>query len=376
MKEVIAISRKISLPGKRTIAYELLELTAIFGEFPTTLLPRLLNSESYTRKVVSSLKGKGLMKTYYADGLRGLRPTTTAKRLLLADNPERFSLCMAENADTNHIHGESYRRERLHRIAEATLTMRNAGASIFRDERPAIFSPTDKGGEPLQSSAFYSSLEMREYGEELFKTKGARFVGVLLTPQDIFVAYNLGNHMIRWGYRAEMRTKATVEDLLCHQKKDSQYSSRHIQGLLLANSMELASEILTKKTKHYFLLDGNYENFYFVTNDERGEMLLRFLCDTELRNELDELLSSDLCSRNDWFEIINDAMTEDGIPVLFAYTCDLYRIKKFNSGLVKHEKQGIMYCFDYQAEVLRKCCSEFVEFETLGYEKVKKKFFS
>lgn len=300
---------------------------------------------------MSSLKGKGLLKTYYADGLRGLRPTTTAKRLLLADNSERFSLCMAENADTNHIHGEPHRRERLHRIAEATLTMRNAGASIFRDERPAIFSPTAKGGEPLQSSAFYSSLEMREYGEELFKTKGARFVGVLLTPQNIFITYNLGNHMIRWGYRAEMRTKATVSNLLCYKKTPIEYDSSSIKGLLLANSMELASEILTKKTKHYFLLDGNYENFYFVTNDERGEMLLRFLCDAELRNELDELLSSDLCSRNDWFEIINDAMTEDGVPVLFAYTCDLYRIKKFNRGLVKHEKQGIMYCFDYQAEV-------------------------
>ena len=94
MKEVIIISRKITLPGKRTKAYELLELTAILGEFPTTLLPRLFDSESYTRKVVSSLKGDGFMKTYYADGLRGLRPTTTAKRLLLADNPERFSLCM------------------------------------------------------------------------------------------------------------------------------------------------------------------------------------------------------------------------------------------------------------------------------------------
>ena len=315
------------------------------------------------------------MKTYYADGLRGLRPTTTAKRLLLADSPERFSLCMSENADTNHVHGESPRRERLHRIAEATLTMRNAGASIFRDERPAIFSPTVKGGEPLQSSAFYSSLEMREHGEELFKTKGARFVGVLLTPEDIFITYNLGNHMIRWGYRAEMRTKATVSNLLCHNSLSSPYFSKMINGLLLANSMELASEILTKKTKHYFLLDGNYENFYFITNDEKGELLLRLLCNPDLCDQLNELLASDLCPADYHHLVENDAMTEDGIPVLFAYTCDLYRIKKFNSGLVKHEINGIIYCFEYQAEVLRKCCSNLVEFETLSYEKVKKRFF-
>lgn len=375
MKEVIIISRKITLPGKRTKAYELLELTAIFGEFPTTLLSRLFDSESYTRKVVSSLKGDGLMKTYYADGLRGLRPTTTAKRLLFADTPDRFSLCMMENADTNHVHSDTHRRERLHRIAEATLTMRNAGASIFSDERPAIFSPTVKGGEHQQSSAFYSSLEIRERGEELFKTKGARFVGVLLTPQDIFVTYNLGDHMIRWGYRAEMRTKATVSSLLCHNSLTSPYFLGTVKGLILANSMNLASEILTKKTKHYFLLDGSYENFYFVTNDEKGELLLRFLCDPDLCNQLDELLSSDLCLADYHYLVENDAMTEDGTPVLFAYTCDLYRIKKFNSGLVKHEMKGIMYCFEYQAEVLRKCCSELVEFQTLSYEKVRKRVF-
>ncbi len=209
----------------------------------------------------------------------------------------------------------------------------------------------------------------------MFKTKGARLVGVLLTPQDIFVTYNLGNHMIRWGYRAEMRTKATLSNLLCHHSLTSPYFLKTIKGLLLANSMELASEILTKKTKHYFLLDGNYENFYFVTNDEKGEQLLRFLCDPDLCNQLDELLASDLCPADYHHSVENDAMTEDGVPVLFAYTCDLYRIKKFNSGLLKHEINGIIYCFDYQADVVRTCCSEFVEFQTLSYEKVKKRFF-
>jgi len=103
--------------------------------------------------------------------------------------------------------------------------------------------------------------------------------------------------------------------------------------------------------------------------DEKGELLLRFLCDPDLCNQLDELLASDLCPADYHYLVENDAMTEDGIPVLFAYTCNLYRIKKFNSGLVKHEINGIIYCFEYQAEVLRECCSDSVEFQTLSYEK-------
>ena len=69
------------------------------------------------------------------------------------------------------------------------------------------------------------------------------------------------------------------------------------------------------------------------------------------------------------------AMSEDGIPVLFAYTCDLYRIEKLNNGLLRHEQRGIIYCFEYQAKVLRGCCSDLVEIEPLSYEKVKKKYF-
>ena len=76
--------------------------------------------------------------------------------------------------------------------------------------------------------------------------------------------------------------------------------------------------------------------------NEKGELLLRFLCDPDLCNQLDELLASDLCPADYHYLIENDAMTEDGIPVLFAYTCNLYRIKKFNSGLLKHEINGII----------------------------------
>lgn len=365
---------KSVLPGKQTRAYELLALVAIFGEFPLDLLPRLSGGDSYKEKVITSLKQQGLAKSYYKDGRRGLRPTTRAKRLLLADNPMRFSFHMNENSDTNHVRSEPNRRERLYRIAEASVTMQNAGVSIFQDERPAL---SNLSNEAILSPVFYSAKEIKDLGVVFDKVKSTRSVGILLTESDMFVTYNLGNSIIRkWAYKTEMRVKTVVENEFCIKPHSTQYSPDSIKGLLLGNSMELAYDVLCNTAKQYFLLDDNYESFYFVTNDERGEMLLRLLCRSDLCNELDEILTDDLCLADPSFLIENDAMTEDGTPVLIAYNCNLRRIRKFNTALSLRERRGIIICFDYQAEVLRRYCGKYVEFQTLDYKKTERRFFS
>ena len=55
------------------MAYRLLSLTAISGEFPTDQLNRLPGSPYYLESVVTALKKDGLLRTYYRDKLRGYR---------------------------------------------------------------------------------------------------------------------------------------------------------------------------------------------------------------------------------------------------------------------------------------------------------------
>ena len=55
------------------MAYRLLSLTAISGEFPTDQLNRLPGSPYYLESVVTALKKDGLLRTYYRDKLRGPR---------------------------------------------------------------------------------------------------------------------------------------------------------------------------------------------------------------------------------------------------------------------------------------------------------------
>lgn len=366
------------LPDKLTVAYDLLELVAISGELPADQLARLYGGESYKLNVVKSLKSKKLLRTFYRDGLRGYRLTAKAKDSLLADNPRRFTFALTGTAETNRIKSEITRRLRLHRIAEATLTMINADVLINRDEKPDLFSPHWEEHKRLsvKAPAFYNSREIKEIGTVFVKIRGARSVGVLLTPAEIFVVYNLGDSLMRWEYKSEMRTKALMKTVICRERLPKQYPPDAVQGLLLGNGMELAYDLLAGEGgKQYFILDGNYEHFYYLTNDRKGERLLMLLCSEAQRERLETVLMTDLFDGDEGSMLENDAFDKDGNPVLFGYLCDLPRIKRFDTALRLQKKSGTLICFDFQKEVLSRYCGTQVQFQTIDFEKWERSFF-
>ena len=369
------MNRDNLLPGKQTMGYKLLELTAISGELPANQLSRLSGGDSYKAAVVTALKQKKLLTTYYRDSLRGYRLTGCAKLLLCERNPERFSFYLTGAVDTNHVRSEITRRLRLHRIAETTITMMNAGVSVFRDEHPTVFAPIWDESIHIRSPSFFNSREIKELGTVFAKIRGARSVGVLLTENDIFAVYNLGDALMKWEYKSEMRTKALLKTVLCRERLPEQYSPDSVKGLLFGNTMELAYDLLTNKGgQQYFILDGNYESFLFLSNDRKGEAVLKLLCHSELSHALDEILVGDLEPAQPGLTIENDAM-EDGAPVLLCYTCDLPRIKRFHTALQLQNKTGIIICFDYQAETLHRYCGDIVKFQTIDFEKWERRFF-
>ena len=366
-----------TLPTSDTVSYHLLELIAISGEFPTDQLKRIAGGNAYKEVVVTRLKKQRLVRTVYRDGLRGLRLTPTAKKHLLANNDVRFFSSLSGDSETNHPNTDPARRLRLHRIAAATVTMQNAGVQIFRDEKPDVFAPVMEESElrTVLSPAFYNSREIKEIGTVFVKIKGARSVGVLLTASTVFVVYNLGDSLMKWEYKAEMRTKALMKTVFCRERLTG-YSSEDIQGLLLADRMELCADILTNTAdKQYFLLDGNYDRFLFLTNDHRGERILAMLCEPYLEERLIFLLKSDLLDEDPGLTIENDGFTQDGKPVLFAYTCDLPRIKRFDTALNLREREGVIICFDFQKPALSAACGKQITFQTIDFEKWERSFF-
>ena len=270
----------------------LISLIAVCGELPADQLSRLPGGNEYKLNIIKQLKKKQMIKTFYKDGLRGYRLLLPAKDELLKQNDERFSFFLTGACETNHIRSEVPRRLRLHRMAETLITMQNGKVEIYRDNKPCIFAP-ERIGTLISFPAFYASREIKEMGIDTVKIKGARSMGVLMTESRIFAVYNIGDSLVEWDYKAETRYKALLKTVVCQDRMKHQYSVDSIEGMLFGNSMELAAEILSQpQNDSYFLLDGGYEHFYYLTNDSKGERILQMMCSTEKSELMLDLLGA------------------------------------------------------------------------------------
>lgn len=125
-----------------------------------------------------------------------------------------------------------------------------------------------------------------------------------------------------------------------------------------------------RKGRNQMVLD-NVEHFHYLTNDGHGEVILRLLCDPELKASLDGILMEDLTPAAEISSNIDcDAFDGDGAPVLFGYTCDMPRIKRFDGGLSIPGIKGTLFCFDFQADALSRACDSQVRIECIDFDAV------
>ena len=368
-------SQSPTLPSHNSLNYELLSLMAICGEVPCTCSARLTASESYRKKVVTSLTHDKLLRIFSRHHLRGYRLGVRGKRLLLQQEPERFAFYLSGCSDTNAIKSEVSRRVRLHRIAQTYVTMLNAGALIYRDEKPPIFSPSARGPFCIEQPCFYDSREMKEGELETLKIRGSRMAGALFTSSRVFAVYNSMGFLPVFEPQVEQRAKVMLEQI-CRTKISFNLKA---SGLLLSDSMDILRILLehsrTRKLDHFLLNDG-YEHFYFLTNDSYGEALLQLLCHPEIIAQVNAALLQEFQSPPPNSRLECDAVDDSGSPVLFCYLPDIPRLYRFVSALDLLNITGILVCFDFQADALRPLCGDNIELQIIDFQKFKMRFLS
>ena len=58
--------------------------------------------------------------------------------------------------------------------------------------------------------------------------------------------------------------------------------------------------------------------------------------------------------------------------MLLGYTCDMPRIKRFVHGLMIDERNGVLYCFDFQEEAVRQVCGSQVNIQCIDFDAVER----
>lgn len=216
---------------------------------------------------------------------------------------------------------------------------------------------------------------MKEIGPQRDKIRGSRATGVLLTEDDIFAVYNTGSSEMKWERNSELRLKILLQQDLCWRRLSAQYGETELNAIVFGADMKQMPVLMgagVDQRHKYFVLEDTYRHFYYLTSERHGEFILRLLSDGRTA-ELDDILRQDLFEVRANWSMENDAM--DGKdPVLFGYTCDMPRIKRFCIGLQTHGLRGALYCFDFQEEVLSKICGPDVRIQCIAFEKVEQIF--
>lgn len=99
------------------------------------------------------------------------------------------------------------------------------------------------------------------------------------------------------------------------------------------------------------------------------EAELRLLCEPDKKAAIDNILLEGLSEAQRYGRVESDAVDGECL-VLFGYTCDMPRIRRFNIGLRANRLRGILYCFNFQEEAMRQVCGPNVEIQCMSFETV------
>ena len=366
-----------------TSAYRLMELAAISGECSPGVLAHLGIGRSYGEKLITRLKGEGYVRTHYKDGLRGYRLTSRGKKLLLSENPARFSFYLSGSSDTNRPRSDFPRRLRLQQASTAYAMFLNAGVEIFRDRKPLLFSMgTETAPCKMALPAFYHSREVKELGAEAVKINNSRTMGILLSPECIYAVFCTGGSLMKWEYRTELKVKALLSyhasrGILSGMNGGLRYTpDTPVKALIIGEGMDTALKLMESTggfQKSYFYLDSSFDYFHYIPDGSAGVTMLKLLCSPALLKGLKNLLLSDLQPPCPDYGLEHDAVSE-GMPVLLAFDFDMLRLSRFRTALSFHGLTGNLVCFDFQKPVLQQYFGEAATIETIDLKKFEGRF--
>ena len=100
------------------------------------------------------------------------------------------------------------------------------------------------------------------------------------------------------------------------------------------------------------MLDDIYEAIYFIPFVKEAEIQVRLLMNPVEDRRLRKFLCTALWKITETDGALGDGVDSSGNPVYFCYNLELWRLKRVR-GKIEREGKGVIYCFDYQEEVIR-----------------------
>lgn len=350
----------------------ILELCALSGDFPTSLLGKLSGSYEWTKKTVRQLVNSKLIHRYQKDGIKSLRLTKKARDMLLDYNRERFELLLEGSGLVRAKQTNKLKRLRCHNLAGAYLMMMETGVSVYRDEKAEIFNLRPWDTLPLSVMekwsvpCFYSSIEVKTKENEYIRIQNTRAAGVLFCNElDTYLVYNTGSSPLKWSEKSEQKLVGVVEGVLTSWKLPVSPT----RGIMFGDDMETMLKLLTSdggNRRQYYRVDYTFPAMHYIPVDENGKRLLCLICSKDAKRRISKRLGIGL-EKPGRPIYAHDAMDGE-TSVLFAWDLDMVKIRSFKDGLALCRERGRVLCLDFQAGILTSYFGNLADIEPLNPE--------
>lgn len=354
---------------KRERRDEILLLMAVSGEIPAGWVGYAVGSESYGAALLTRLKKEGMIKLRSRDRLRGYLLRTKGKQYLLEQYREDVETFLTGTVSTNHVKSEPDKRLRLHRMSMVWIACHRMGIRIFVSEKAELFPAFHPFPDASllngkkSTAAYYGTLEWKLATDQ--EIKGSRACGILLADK-AYIVYNTMDRLMKWTKKTERNLRNRMTMRLLKGRGCSLGGA-----VLFGNDMELLKRLLDSDggmKQELFQIDDTYDKFYYVPFEESASLQVRLLCDLKGQEKLARFLSTVLKHiREDAFGL-EAGRDETGTPVYFCYLLELWQLRRI--GNQRAFEGGRIFCFSYQASVLKEIFPEPFVIEAIRPEKV------
>lgn len=348
-------------PGSH--AYKIIMLLLITGEFPFRSLGLLGNERSIKETAVRmtqlhDIRVKDSEKTYRGrlvtisgkSTLKTLRLCRAGFELIADEMPDLMDSYMVDTSG-HRFHGEAYRTERNHRIAEASLMCMRSGIECRTHLLPQL-QKKERIFLSFSDPAFYSSKTIKRLGvDEMNKSKYLRMVGAIFSEAGLYEVYNSRSDVMEWYGQGEDKSILIMEDLC---RYNFSISDRH-RAIIFGNEYDVALDTLQRfeAGDKYVQLDHlGYQSMHFLPMDEGGNKILQIMMLRDWNQKLLRLIFEKRYLPE--VKAFHYDARIDGVYVLSFFDSDIIKLASFFKTVTQEKVKWEVACFDTQLPFLRK----------------------
>lgn len=372
----------------------LLDLIALSGDFPTSLLDKLDGSEHHTRDEVHKLLGEKLIRRYKGQKPKSLRLTQKCRDMLLANNRNRFCMLLEGSGRKRGQKATKSARRRLHQMAVGFLMMLECGVRVHRDEKAPIFEvyPTEVDMETRErimrrwtTPCYYSSVEIKYMPLSSRRIQGTRALGLLIPEDPLpnlgsypYLLFYVESQIANWSSDKETQLASSIFTTL--NLWDQHY--QHAGAIMIGATMQAFVNLMRIRTisdeKFISIASkSSFSHFHFVPLNGHGKLMLRYLCNQTAKRSLEARIRSEYGDAPEQYKHFQYDAYDAGTDqyVFFGWDMDMKTLANYETGLRVGKHKGLIICLDFQAESYRELLRDIehlVEYRLLEIDIIKK----